>query len=403
MVPQAAAKLTTTEDFPPPLALRPYQAEAIEAILKGFDRGIRRPLVAHPTGTGKTVLFAHLLRQRPGRALILAHRDELMSQAVEKLAVVDPSLDIGVVKAERDEHDAPVVVASVQTLSRPSRLERLTSDFEILVVDEAHHATADTYRRILDYCGVFKPDGPLCLGVTATPFRADGAGLGTIFQKIVHERGILDMIREAYLADLRAIQVRLDCDLNALHTRAGDFMDRESSALLVAGNAPRHAVEAYQAYAAGRKALLFTPTVDLAHAMAEAFEAAGMAAEGRDGTTPLEERRAIVRRLHTGETSVVGNCGVLTEGFDEPSVDCIIVARPTRSKPLYVQMIGRGTRPFPGKADCLILDLVGATTRHDLMTAAALFDLKPAALAGQTLMEAVEARERALTPPAPDG
>ena len=365
---------------PPTLRLRPYQEEAVAAIEGAARRGVRCPLLVLPTGTGKTIVFVELIRRRGGRALVLAHRDELIQQAKDKLLLTDPQAQIGIVKAGEDDHAAPFVVASVQTLSRPSRLARLNPDFATIVVDEAHHATAPTYQRILQHLGAFTDGGPLCLGVTATAERSDGTPLGDVWEEIVYERDVLEMIGQGYLADLRAVQVQLDADFSSLHSRLGDFIGKEVEELLLDASAPLHAVAAYHEHAPGRKALLFTPTVVVAHAMAEAFSEAGVAAEALDASTPIDERRDMLARFRVGETRVLANCAVLTEGFDEPSADCIIVARPTKSRPLYVQMIGRGTRIHPGKEDCLILDLVGASTRHDLMTCAGLFDLAPDAL-----------------------
>jgi ATP-dependent helicase IRC3 len=380
------------------LRLRPYQEDALTAIERAQARGITRPLLVLPTGSGKTVIFAHLLRRRPGRALVLGHRDELLWQAADKLAVVAPSATIGVVKARLDAVDAHVVLASVQTLSRERRLSRLRADFDVLIVDEAHHACAQTYRRTLEYLGAFADGGPLTLGVTATPERSDKAVLGEIWQEIVYHKSLLEMIIAGYLVDLCALQVMLAVDYQQLHIRRGDFIESELERVLLSVRAPTQVAQAYLEYAAGRKAVVFTPTVYLAHAMVEAFTAVGVAAEALDGTTPLAARRAMVQRLHTGATQVVANCGVLTEGFDEPSIDCIIMARPTRSRPLYVQCIGRGTRPYPGKRECLILDLVGATTRHDLVTVASLFGVSPGALIGRTLTEAVAAEAQLSLP-----
>ena len=378
------------------IALRDYQLGALDAIEQAAAHGVRRPLVALPTGTGKTVVFAEAIRRRGGRSLVLAHRDELISQAADKLRMVDPSATIGTVKAERDEHAAPVVVASVQTLARERRLARIGRDWRTVVVDEAHHATAESYGRILEHVGAFGEPGPLTLGVTATPERADGTPLGEVWEEIVYRADILEMIRAGYLADLRAVRVQIAADLDAVHTRAGDLVAGELEDALREANAPEHAVAAYLEHAAGRKALVFTPTVRLAHEIAEAFQAAGVAAEALDGTTDLDERRGILERLHTGRTMVVCNCAVLTEGFDEPSIDCIVIARPTKSRPLYVQMIGRGTRTWPGKADCLVIDLVGSTTRHDLIGVADLFGLDPRDLSsGESVEEATERRERA--------
>jgi superfamily II DNA or RNA helicase len=344
------------------LTPRPYQYEAVAALLAAAARGVQRPLLVLPTGTGKTIIFALLVQRRGGRALILAHRDELIQQAVDKLRLVDPTLPLGVVQADRDEHTAPTVVASVQTLSRRERLARVVPDFRTLVIDEAHHAPAATYRRILDYCRAGQTDGPLVVGVTATPERGDRQSLRPVFDRIVYQKTLVEMMQAGYLVDLRAIQVGLQADFDALETRQGDFVEAALETALLAANAPIQVLAAFQTHAADRKALLFTPTVALAYAMAATFRTAGIPAKALDGTTPLATRRAILQRLRTGATQVVANCAVLTEGFDEPSVDCIIVARPTQSAPLYQQMLGRGTRTFPGKMDCLLLDVVGVST-----------------------------------------
>jgi superfamily II DNA or RNA helicase len=335
-----------------------------------------------------------LLRHRPGRALVLAHRDELIEQAVGKLRWINPGIEIGVVKAERDGHAAPVVVASVQTLSRRQRLARLVPDFGTIVIDEAHHAPADTYRRILGHCRAWHPEGPLVVGVTATPERGDRKSLRQVFERVVYQKSLLEMMQAGYLADLRAIQVLLQANFDAVRVRQGDFVESDLETLLVEANAPVHVVAAFETQAAERKALLFTPTVAMAHAMAETFCTAGIPAEALDGRTPLGERRAILQRLHTGQTRVVANCAVLTEGFDEPSVDCIIMARPTRSRPLYQQMLGRGTRTYPGKSDCLVLDVVGVSSRHTLQSASALFGCSPDDLHTQSVTEMMAERER---------
>jgi superfamily II DNA or RNA helicase len=380
----------------PPTGLtpRPYQQEAVAALLAAARRGVQRPLLVLPTGTGKTIVFALLVQQRCGRALILAHRDELIHQAVDKLQLVAPDLAIGVVQGEEDAHDAPTVVASVQTLSRRERLARLVPDFQTIVIDEAHHAPAPSYQRILTHCRAGQADGPLVVGVTATPERGDHQSLRPVFEEIVYQKSLVEMMQAGYLADLRAIQVLLQADFDALHTRRGDFVAAELDALLFAANAPAQVLAAFQAHAATRKALLFTPTVATAYAMAATFAAAGIPAEALDGTTPLEARRALLQRWRSGATQVVANCAVLTEGFDEPSIDCVIVARPTQSRLLYQQMLGRGTRPYPGKADCLILDVVGVSTRHTLHTAARLLRCPASALTRQTITAILAERDR---------
>jgi ATP-dependent helicase IRC3 len=375
------------------VTLRDYQTEAVEAVLAAPDQGIQRPLIAMPTGGGKTICFAEIIRRRPGRALVLAHRDELITQAVDKIHMVIPGADIGVVKAARHEADRSIVVASVQSLNA-KRLERM-GEYSTVIVDEAHHVRASGYERALSALGSFEDGGPLTVGVTATPERGDRLALGTVFQKVVFRRSLVWMIAKGYLSDIRAIQIHLKADFDKLKVRQGDYVDSEVAELLHDAQAPQMAVKGYQEHAAGRRAIVFTPTVALAYEMAEAFRAAGIPAEGIDGTTATEERRAILSRLRTGETLVVANAALLVEGFDEPAVDCIIGAKPTRSKSAYLQMIGRGLRLFPGKTDCLVLDLVGSTTRHDLVTTASLLGKKTRLETGKSLLAGIRTAEAA--------
>ncbi len=358
------------------IQLRGYQEDAISAIEAAARRGVRRQILALPTGCGKTITFCEWLRRRGGRSLIIVHTDELVQQTVETLGRVMPGVQVGVVKAERNEFNARIVVASVQTTQHPARRQALQG-FQQVVVDEAHHAVAPSYRALLKHLGAFDEKGPLVLGATATPERGDGVGLDAVFEAITFERGILDMIQAGVLCDLRAVSVRLKADFKQLHTHRGDFVGQEVAQLLKATNAPQLAVNAYLDHAPGRRALLFTHMVETAHEMAQAFTDAGWPAATVSGETPLAERRAILRQFREGTVRIVTNANVLGEGFDEPSLDCVIIARPTRSRVRYKQMIGRGTRRWNegGKRDCIILDLVGATDRHDLVTANRIFGL----------------------------
>lgn len=398
------------------LPLRPYQRQAIDAVAAAAVRGVRRMLVVKPTGAGKTVTFAHMLAERGGRAVVLAHRDELVQQAADKLRMVAPELTVGVCKAERDEVLAHVVIASVQTLARPARLSRLmaglhgahlfggATGLRTLVVDECHHypagADGNTFGRVLEGLGAFDDGGPLTVGFTATPdpltASSDGALAGG-WEEVVYQLGILDGIRGGWLVDVKAKEVLLaGVDFNDLHVNRGEIKADEAAEMLLEADAPTHAARAYLEHAAGMSALVFTPTIAVAHAMAAAFRAAGVSAEAVDGQMPLDERRAILRRLHTGETLVVPNAQVLTEGFDEPRVSCIIMARPTRSRPFALQCIGRGLRPYPGKSHCIVLDLVGSVRRQDLMTVSALFDARKEALERDGLLAASTEEARAV-------
>ena len=386
-------------DMPGPAALplRPYQRQALEAIAESEARGVRRQLVVLPTGSGKTVVFASLVSQRPGRALVLAHRDELISQAAQKLALVGGSLDIGVVKAQRNDTDARVVVASVQTLVQPGRTEGL-GNFSTVIVDEAHHAVADTYMTVLRTLGCLRPGGPLTVGFTATAGRGDGVGLGAVWQEITYQRGIIQMIAEGFLCDVRAIAIDSDFDLGNAQVRAGDYTDSSLGAELERSGALDAAVMAYRQHAADRQGVAFTPTIASAHELARMFTAAGIPAEAVDGKMHIDQRRAALRRLHTGDIQVVPNAQVLTEGWDEPSVSCAVMLRPTKSAPAFVQMAGRVLRPFIGtiggrscvKEDALILDVAGSASLG-LCTIADLAGLPPGSVRpGRSLLEAEE-------------
>jgi len=231
---------------------------------------------------------------------------------------------------------------------------------------------------------------PFLLGVTATVDRADGVGLDSVFEEITASIPMLELMQRGYLSDLRAVQVKVDADFNSLHVRHGDVVDSEASQLLMDADAPDHVATALRKHAPGRKSLIFTPTINVAEAMSDAVNDSGTAAAWLSGETPMSERHEILSAFHTGDVRVIANCGVLTEGYDEPSVDCIVIARPTKSRSLYQQMIGRGTRTYPGKVDCLIIDVVGVTARHDLQAVPELFGLPPSALrGGKSISEAI--------------
>ncbi len=364
--------------------LRDYQRETLGAIFSAYQRGVRRQVISLPPGSGKTIVIAHLIAQRDGRAIILEHRDELITQAREKLQMIAPWLPVGVVQGRRNDILSQCVIASVQTISRKNRLSSLQKEFRTVIVDEAHHATASTYRRVLEHVGVFNERGPLTVGVTATPRRSDKQSLDAVFQEVVYHRSVGELIRAGFLCDLRALQVGVAADFDGLRTKSGDFLDEELETCLLRAEAPAVAVRAFLQYATERKAVVFTPTVRFSRVATRAFVCAGVVAEAIDSQTPRVERRKILARFRDGTTRVLVNCGVLTEGYDEPSVGCIVICRPTKSAPLFMQMLGRGMRPFPGKADCLILDLVGATARHSLQTVGSIVGLPDGALTGNT-------------------
>lgn len=345
------------------LSLRPYQEQCLEAISDARESGFNRQLVSLPTGTGKTIIFCHLLKDF-GRVLILAHRDELCQQAIDKLLMVYPEAEkkIGIVKAQRNDTDKPIIVGSVQTVSRDNRLEDMPESFDLVITDEAHHAVADSYRRIYDKL----VNGNLHVGFTATPNRTDNIGLGEVYDEVVFERTIKDMIKAGWLCSLSGNRITTDVSLDGVNTVRGDFSKKALTSVINTENRNQLIVKSWLEHASERKTLAFTVDVQHAHDLAEAFLEAGIPASPISGNTPDSKRHELERKFHTSEIQVLCNCNLLTEGYDEPAIDCILLARPTKSQSLYIQMVGRGTRIHPGKKDCLILDVVDNTTRHDI-------------------------------------
>lgn len=377
------------------MKLRPYQADVVDAVTAAWRRGLRRPAAVAATGAGKTVVFAHMIGvwslANPGRrAVVLVHREELAEQTVDKLRRVAPSLSTGVVKARRDEADADVVVASVQSLMRAGRAERI-ADVGLVVVDECHHYAADAWRGVMERLGCFRPDGPLVVGFTATMVRSDARRLSAVWDEVVVNVDILALIKAGYLCDVRAKAIEIDgLDLASVAKRGGDFADGSLADALTESNADDGIVKAYMEHGGNRQSILFAPTVGFAHVCMEAFIRAGVTAAVISGATTSEERSRIYADYRAGRIRVLCNCMVLTEGFDMPQASCLIVARPTQAPGLYIQMVGRVLRTFPGKPDALVLDVVGVVENHTLV---GLIDLSPEAVRphdGESLTEALE-------------
>jgi superfamily II DNA or RNA helicase len=377
---------------------RPYQTEFIEAVLTS---PLRRILGVLPTGTGKTICFSEIARRLNRKTLILAHREELIEQACTKVAQVWEGVDIGVVKAERHEIEKQVMVASIQSLYR-DRLETLPP-VGLLITDEAHHATAPSYRRVYHRFGVLEdsPDSedPLTpisentihLGVTATPKRSDNQGLGKIFTHIVYERKMMDFVPE-YLSDLRVRGVNASLDFSDVRVSrlTRDFDEEQLGEMMRDTEVTRDIFRAYSEFASDRtRTLVFC--VNRAHAwdLYTHFSENGVRSGYLDYETPSEHRKAILNDFRTGKIAVLFNVLVLTEGFDLPEIDCILIARPTKSPLLLTQMIGRGTRKAAGKADCMIIDVAQWQRGRNAVSVASLFDLDPSQLTEDKLVSAL--------------
>lgn len=366
-------------------ALRPYQRQCLEHLRQRYRDGKRRMLVSLPTGTGKTIIFAqfpHYFRMKK-RLLVLAHREELLEQALQKFHDADPTLPVEIEQAgKRASRDCKVVIASVPTIGRAGskRLAALDpEDFYLIVVDEAHHSVARSYRAIFEHFKLFAADtARMLVGFTATPRRGDQQGLGEIFEEIAYSRSLEEMIRGRFLCPISGWRVASNVDLDAVQVKAGDFV--ESQLARVVDVAERNALllRAYQDLARHRRCIVFCVNVAHAQEVAALFREAGIRAAAVWGAMPKEERRSTLAQLSSGALEVVTNCNVLTEGFDEPRIDCVLMGRPTRSRLLYAQMVGRGTRLHPEKSDLLVIDVADNSRKHTLAGLHALFDLNPA-------------------------
>ena len=379
------------------LQLRPYQIEAQRAIVEARKRGLRAQLVSLATGLGKTVVIAtlpDLLELRPTDVtLVVAHRDELIQQLVEKMKAQNPDAIVGIEKADAvASDDCNIVVATVQTLTG-ARLTRFTTKFgrriALLVIDEAHHAAAPTYRAILDKILLKRPDA-LVIGFTATPNRGDGVQLAEIFPDIVYSMDARAAIDAGYLVPVKSYAVATETDLDAVASRAGDFVLGQLADAVDNDERNAAVLDAYQTLTPGKKTLVFTASVEHARHVAALFKDAGIAAAFASGETPTAEREAIVAGFRGTKIDVLVNCGLYLEGFDVPSVEVIINARPTKSTTLYTQVTGRGLRPLDEDAYFLsnlptsdarrtaiaqsrkpyatIVDIVDVARRHQLVT-----------------------------------
>lgn len=344
------------------MELRPYQREAKDAIFGQWDGGVHKTLLVLPTGCGKTVVFAKVAEdcvRRGDRVLILAHRGELLEQAADKLYKVT-GLRCATEKAEESCLGSwyRITVGSVQSLQQEKRLQKFDADyFHSIIIDEAHHCLSDGYQRVLEHFSEAN-----VLGVTATPDRGDMRNLGQYFESLAYEYSLPKAIREGYLSKIKALTIPLKLDLSGVGVQSGDFKVGELGTALdpylhqIADEMLEHCRE--------RKTVVFLPLVKTSQKFRDILNEKGFRAAEVNGNS--EDRAEILRDFDEGKYNVLCNSMLLTEGWDCPSVDCIVVLRPTKVRSLYSQMVGRGTRLFPGKDHLLLLDFLWHTDRHEL-------------------------------------
>lgn len=344
------------------MQLRPYQEEAKERVLNEWEQGRDKTLLVLPTGTGKTIVFSKIVEERVrqgDRALILAHRGELLEQASDKLKKAT-GLVTATEKAEETSLGSwyRVVVGSVQTLMREKRLKQFSPDhFETIVVDEAHHVMSDSYQKVLNHFS-----GAKVLGVTATPDRGDMKNLGAYFETLAYEYSLPQAIKDGYLTKIKALTIPINLDLSKVSQQAGDFKASEIGSALDP-YLEQIANEMWNV-AKDRKIVVFLPLIDTSKKMTKLLNKVGFNAVEVNGQS--KDREQILKDFDEGKYNVLCNSMLLTEGWDCPSVDSIVVLRPTKVRSLYSQMVGRGTRLYPGKDHLLLLDFLWHTERHAL-------------------------------------
>jgi superfamily II DNA or RNA helicase len=365
------------------IKLRDYQKEAIAALQNGRLNKKKRQLVTLPTGSGKTIVAAQDIKNavtKTGQsALFIAHRDELIKQAKQKIQLVWPEADIGRIKAKDNELGHKVTVASVQTIQRDKRLTQLVEaqKYRLLYIDEAHHAAAKTYQKIITQLTKANPH-LVIVGLTATPIRADAKKMSDVFTEITYQKSMIDLITEGYLADIQLKQVQLNVSIDNVSKQKGDLKPSEIKEILIRPDIMLSMVNAWKKEASPKRTLAFTIDVDHAHELCECFNDNNVSARLVHGKTPEDERAEILNDFQAGKFKVLVNCMIFTEGYDDIStgddhLGCIMLTRPTLSQSLYIQQVGRGTRLAPGKDKVLVLDFAYNSNRHHLVQLPHLF------------------------------
>ena len=344
------------------LELRPYQETARQKVQEEWEEGKKRTLLVLPTGTGKTIVFSKIIEDRVKkgeRVLVIAHRGELLEQASDKL-YKSTGLKTATEKAEQTSLGSfyRVVVGSVQTLQREKRLNQFPPEyFDTIVIDEAHHAISDGYQRVLEHF-----ESANVLGVTATPDRGDMRNLGSYFESLAYEYSLPEAIKSGYLSPIKALTIPLKLDLSNVKQQAGDFSTKDLETAL--DPYLEQIAEEMKKQCFNRKTVVFLPLVKTSQKFRDILNQHGFKAAEVNGESA--DRDQILKDYEEGKYNVLCNSMLLTEGWDCPSVDCVIVLRPTKVRALYSQMVGRGTRLAPGKKELLLLDFLWHTERHEL-------------------------------------
>lgn len=371
---------------------REYQLEAADSVDRHVANGVRSGVIALATGMGKTFTAAMILKRRAhlGRALFTAPLDAVVSQSAVAIQAEIPGVPVGIVKAQLNQINSQIVVASLQTLAREKRIAQLEQaseargQFKTIVIDECH-LQLDGYKKVIERLAA---KDAVIIGLSATPYRLDGRGLSEVFETVFAEMDIVKGIQQGYLVEPDALQFRLkDADFSKVHVRKGDLEAKELEDVMKSANFAEQITKHWQQHASDKRTVIFLPKVEMAYELAEFMRAGGIRAQALDGGTGKQDRREIFKKYEQGEIQVLCNVLVLSTGWDSPITECLVMARPTQSKALYLQAMGRGLRTLPrvidgldsaeerlaaiaasAKPSCLVMDMIGVTGRHKLMT-----------------------------------
>jgi len=358
------------------MELRPYQTECLDSIDSKAKEGLSRQMVVLPTGSGKTVIFSELIKKRNVKTLVIAHRIELLEQALDKLVRVAPDVDAGIFSGDRKCHDKQVTIASIQAASNALELLR-AEDYQLLIIDEAHHAAAPTYQKLIKQLG-FKPGEAssktsdhkkLMVGFTATTKRGDKIGLKHIFQDVVFSMSIRKLVHRGFLVKPEGLHVKVGIDLKGIRTEMGDFKKASLRKVMLSDQARGIVVETIKRFAADLRGIVFSVDIEHSELLKKDIQASGFSCDAVHSKVSLVDRKQRLEDFASGKLQFIVNPMILTEGFDCPRADCMINAAPTKNKSLYIQKAGRVLRIHPEKEKALLIDFGSTKKKHSLATA----------------------------------
>lgn len=330
------------------ISLRPYQVKAIDKIQRGFAK-THKQLCVLPTGSGKTVVFSHVIQDMMAKTLIIAHTKELVAQAMKTVRSICPHLKVGMLNSSTN---LDVVVTTIQAVFCGDNLKTIIKEnFDLLIIDECHRARSSSYEALIKALSPIK-----YLGCTATPYRTDKKSVQELFGQCSFSFSLIDMIEEGFLCDLTGYKVKTNISLSGIRKQKGDFQANELTAIVNVKNRNELIVKEYLKLSPHEKTIAFCSSIKHAQDLRNEFISQGISCEDINGKLRNTHRDEVLSRFKQGKTRVLTNCNLLTEGFDEPSITAILMCRPTVSKTLYVQMIGRGTRLFQGKSHCKVIE-----------------------------------------------